>query len=292
MPESIQSSIDLHTHTYYSDGRASPAELVRHAVARGIRTLAITDHDNARGVREVRDFAAQEGVDLIPAVELTSRWDASGAPPWESDIDVLGYFIDVDAPRFLDIEREALADLASRTQRRCELLVREGFVVSMEDVARLNPRYAGPVPLADALVERGYAQDLRGALQLMDPHREAVPVCALTIDRAIAAIRAAGGVAVLAHPSLVRWRGGWLDGRAFGWLVEMGLDGIEIYHHRMNDAARAHFLAFARQFGLVTSGGSDEHGWVSGFPRLGSQPVTRGMLNALQARADHRGTPA
>lgn len=281
----VRHAIDLHTHTYYSDGRPSPAELVEQAAAQGLRTLAITDHDNARATREVRPLAQRLGVELIPAVEVTCRWDASGAPPWDSDIDVLGYFLEIDSPAFLRFEQACLADLAERYTRRCAILTGAGYPVSLEQVLAQNPRYPGAMPLLDTLVALGHARDFREALRLLDAHREGMPVCALRIDQAIAAIRAAGGVAVLAHPSLVRWRGGALDARAVARLADMGLQGLEIYHHRLDAAARAHFLRLARQYDLLITGGSDEHGWPEGLPRLGSQPVTRQMLAALAALA-------
>ncbi len=283
------SAIDLHTHTYYSDGRASPAELVGYAARLGIHTLAITDHDNARGAREVREIAANLGVTLVPAVELTCRWDASGAPPCDSDIDLLGYYVDIDSPAFLQLEQAALADMRRRIEARCKLLAGAGCPVSLADVLAQNPRYIGAMPLVDALVARGCARNFREGLRLLDSHRDGVPVCSLTIDRAIEALRALGGVAVLAHPSLVRWRGGLLDAKAVGRLVEMGLDGLEIYHHRLDAAAREHFLGLARRYDLLVTGGSDEHGWPAGLDRLGSQAVTRSMLAALAARAVQRG---
>jgi predicted metal-dependent phosphoesterase TrpH len=68
-------AVDLHTHTYYSDGRASPEELITYAAQIGVKTLAITDHDNTRGTREGAAVAQRLGIELIPAMELTARWD-------------------------------------------------------------------------------------------------------------------------------------------------------------------------------------------------------------------------
>ena len=284
----FRSEIDLHTHTHYSDGRSSPAELLEQAAVRGLRVLAITDHDNARAAREVAPLAQRLGIELIPAVELTCSWDASGAPPYDSDIDLLGYYLDIHSPIFLETERAGLTDMQARIAQRCGLLSRAGCAVTLADVLAQNPRYAGYMPLVDALVALGCAPTFRDGLRLLDAQRDAFTVCALTIDRAIAAIRAAGGVAVLAHPCLVRWRGGRLDAKALGLLVEMGMQGLEIYHHRMDAAARAHFLGLARMYDLLTTGGSDEHGWPQGFPHLGSQPITRQMLSALAERANSR----
>jgi predicted metal-dependent phosphoesterase TrpH len=278
--------IDLHTHTYYSDGRASPTELVEYALGLGIKVLAITDHDNARAYREVHPLAVSLGLELIPGLELTCRWDATGSPPYENDIDLLGYYLNVEGGSFHALEQGSLADMRARIDRRCTLLrERTGCKVTLEDVQQQNSRYVGTMALVDTLVAKGCVRDFREGTRLLFAHRDTLPPCALTIDRAIAAIREAGGVAVLAHPSLVHWRGRWLDERAIARLVAMGLGGIEIYHFRLDAAARMHFLALARQYDLAITGGSDEHGWPDGFSRLGTQPVTRAMVTALAERA-------
>ena len=99
----------------------------------------------------------------------------------------------------------------------------------------------------------------------------------------IATLHAAGGVAVLAHPSAITDGGrGWIGAEHVAHLVEAGLDGLEIYHHRLNDPARQHFLALAHRFGLLVSGGSDEHGWRKPFERFGQEAVTAEMVEALR----------
>ena len=105
----------------------------------------------------------------------------------------------------------------------------------------------------------------------------------------IAALHAAGGVAVLAHPTVIKGEGGgWIGADEVARLVAAGLDGLEIYHHRLDEAARKHFLALAEQFGLVVTGGSDEHGWYKPFQRFGQEPVTPAMVEALRARSAQR----
>ncbi len=118
--------IDLHTHTYFSDGRASPAELVNYAARIGVQILAICDHDNARGVREALSIASQVGIRLIPAVEFTTSWDACEMPPEESDVDLLGYFINPVSQAFLKIEEAALADFTFRMETWCLALTAAG----------------------------------------------------------------------------------------------------------------------------------------------------------------------
>jgi len=276
---------DLHMHTFYSDGRPSPRELVEHAAAIGLQTIAITDHDNTRGAREAIPLATQFGITVIPAIEFTCRWDRSAAPPGDPDVDVLGYYIDLDHPHFRAIEQATLADIHDRTAALCELLTAGGYPIALGDALGQNPRYAGTVQVIDALIAKGYAPDWAGALALIDKLRPQVRPSAFQIDQVIAAIHAAGGVAVLAHPTLIPAAAGWLQADELAELVDMGLDGVEIYHYRLDHPARAHFLALAQQFGLLISGGSDEHGRPTGFPRLASQPVTQAIVDALAARA-------
>ena len=279
---SVVSTCDLHTHTYYSDGRASPRELVQHAAAIGLRTLAITDHDTARGSREALTFARTLGVELIPAIEFTCRWDELHAPVGRADIDVLGYCIDLDQPRFQEAERAALEDIRERIAACCKLLTSAGYAVTLEDVSVQNPYYAGLLPLIKAL-EKNHRVSWSAATTLIDAAWQKVRPCCSSIVQVIATIHAAGGVAVLAHPSLVPWGKKPLQD-ALKQLVDWGLDGLEVYHPRLDLNARQTFLALAKRFELVVTGGSDEHGWPTGFPKLGCEMVSGEVVQTLCTR--------
>jgi 3',5'-nucleoside bisphosphate phosphatase len=281
------SSLDLHLHTYYSDGRASPQELVEHAASLGMQTIAITDHDNARGSREARPFAEQLGITLIPAVELTCRWDASQAPPGKSDIDVLGYFLDLERPKFLAFEAQILDDIHERIDIGCWYLTAEGYTMTRQDLLKENPHYTGTHHLIMAVIRKGYAPSFERALEQVDTIWKKVRPSSFAIDQVISMIRQAGGVPVLAHPTIVPWPSGWLNAQAIQELVEMGLEGIEIYHPRLNPEARQYFLSLANQFDLLVTGGSDDHGWPEGFPRMGSQEVTSEMILGLIDKAQY-----
>lgn len=252
----------------------------------GLKTIAITDHDTVRGVREALPIAAHYGVTLISGIEMTCRWDESDAPPGDTDVDVLGYYIDYDEAQFRAVQETACADMTERMEMCCALLTADGYAVTIDEVFAQNSHYAGTVPLLKALQQKGYAGHWREAVALIDTCWRRVRPSVLHIDAVIAAIHAAGGVAVLAHPSLISWKGGRLDAAGLASLINMGLDGIEIYHPSMPVDAREHFLALARQFDLLITGGSDEHGWPTGFPRLGCETATQEMLDALAARAE------
>jgi hypothetical protein len=210
----------LHLHTWYSDGRASPADVLAHAHALGLTTIALTDHDNARGAREAAPLAERLGIDLIPAIEFTCRWDVASDAGWHDemlgagDIDVLGYCLDLDAPALQTAEQAMLEDIHDRVTRCCARLTAVGY------------------------------------------------------------------------PTAITGDAAWLTGDHMAALVALGLDGLEVYHPRLGEEARRHFLALAEQFDLVVTGGSDEHGWPDGFIEMGTQPVTLAMVQALRARSN------
>jgi predicted metal-dependent phosphoesterase TrpH len=278
------STIDLHTHTYYSDGKYSPAELLHYAASIGLETMAITDHDNANGVREALPLAQELGIELIPAVEFACHWDQCDAPPGTGEIDVLGYFIALGNPGFQAFERAALNDTYSRMADCCARLTAAGCPISLDDVFAENPHYAGGVHLVFAMQSKGYADSWDAAFRLVVEHWNRVRLSRFTIQQVIEQIHLAGGVAILAHPTAVQCGDRWLQAKQLALLAEMGLDGLEIYHPRLDGKARAHFSALAKQLNLLISGGSDEHGWSAELERIGNQPVTSEMVESLRAR--------
>jgi predicted metal-dependent phosphoesterase TrpH len=272
---------DLHMHTYYSDGRASPRELLEHAAAIGLKTVAITDHDNARGTREAQPIAKELGLELIPAMEFSCYWPGYTGHGGGPDIDVLGYFMDLEHPRLKAFEETLMRGMLERAEACCAHICRTGRALELQDVLAKSPHYTGFLALADTLASK---HGLPGgeAHEHVDRAWKAVGAREMFIGDAIALIHEVGGVAVLAHPSIIHRDGVLLDRDGMADLVEMGLDGIEVLHYRLNDAQREHFAGLARAFDLPITGGSDEHGWPDGFPRLGSEPVTLEMVATLR----------
>lgn len=280
-------SVDLHIHTYYSDGKYSPAEILQQAAKLGIKTLAITDHDNTRGVREALPLAQELGLVVIPAIEVTCSWPACHTAPGEGDIDLLGYFVDLDDPVFELFEASLLDDLYARIADCCDLLTMDGYWVNVPEVLMENPRYPGLLPLIRVLQHK-YRLSWEDAFAVMFEQWKRVRLSRLTLADAIANIHLAGGVAVLAHPSVVKCDGLWLQPEQLENLAGMGLDGLEIYHYRLDDDARAYFSRLAEQFDLLKTGGSDLHGWSAGMEYLGTQAIPGGTVAALRARRDVR----
>lgn len=276
--------IDLHVHTFFSDGKYAPEDILCRSVQLGIQTIAFTDHDNTRGVRQGMSMARELGIELIAGIEFTCSWPECSVTPNPLDVDLLGYFVDLDDPGFQALEQAALEDVYARVADCCAALKALGFAVEMEDVFNENVRYAGLVQLQQALLYKGQAKNWDAAAELIMGAWPQVRRATLTVEQAIAGIHRAGGVAVLAHPAALTRSGTLVQPADIARLVEAGLDGMEVYHRSARGNAREYFQGLAQRFGLLVSGGSDEHGWLTGLDELGSQPVTVEMLAALRTR--------
>ena len=251
---------DLHAHTTASDGTVSPEGLVALAVDASLDVLAITDHDSVEGLAAAFRSAADLSLRVIAGVEL-SAVDAG------RDVHVLGYFMDPSDPDLV----AHLADLRDARLRRAEsivgALVDAGYDVTLEQVLALSDGGAvGRSHVARALVDSGHAEDISDAFRRFigrgRPFYVAKDVRAPA--EAIDAIRAAGGIAVLAHPAVSRVE------ELIEPLVELGLAGIEAYHADHTPEDRTRLAAQAGRLGLLATGGTDYHGPHAPNPALGS----------------------
>lgn len=283
--------VDLHFHTHYSDGWCSPEAMLRFAAANGVRTVAITDHDNYNAYTAALPLARELGLRLIPGIEFTTHWPGPTphCPPGEAEIDLLGYGFDPDNEAFRAFARRGQADLAERIAACCRALNDWGCPITPADMAVQNPHAPGLSQLVRAMLHLGLAPTWDAGVDLMRSGWDQVPPPAASLSAAIEQIHRAGGAAVLAHPAIIAINGidTWITADDLALLVDAGLDGIEIFHHRLNAEARAYFTALARRFNLLITGGSDEHGRESRggqFPYLGRQPVTEELAEALLAR--------
>lgn len=277
---------DLHMHTHYSDGWKTPEEVVGEAARRRLKVIAITDHDNMRSYPLAEAAAREYDIQLVPGVELTTRWsDQNG---WSASVDLLGYGIDRENSSLQALLQRALADITARIAACCATITALGYPVSLEDVYHQNEHFAGAGPLIFALIERGYVPNFEAGLDLFRAAWDEVSPPALAITEAIAAIHQAGGVAVLAHPTRIPLNEGRLKVEQLHPLVEAGMDGIEVLHPNLNAKARRHYQLLAEGFDLLITGGSDEHAFGGNFSRLGQEPVTRDIVDKLRQRLDAR----
>jgi predicted metal-dependent phosphoesterase TrpH len=271
--------IDLHLHTTASDGRLAPDALVARAAALGLTIISVTDHDTTAGLAEAATAAAAHGLRLVPGIEIT-------AVERGRDVHVLGYFFDPDhAPfvQFLSAQRE---DRRRRVDTMIARLADLGMPLDREQLlGRVTPRSGraiGRPHVADALVAAGYAIDRGDAFDrfIAEGQPAFVPRRGASVGEVAAIVRAAGGVASLAHPGLMR-----SDDGISGFVAD-GLRAIEVWHSDHDADAVARYDAMARQLGLGRSGGSDFHAdhshHASGF---GSVTLPLEAFEDLEARA-------
>jgi predicted metal-dependent phosphoesterase TrpH len=272
------SGVDLHAHTTASDGTYAPAELVEEAVRRGLRVLAITDHDSTEGVGPALAAArAHPALEIVPGIEINTEVDGA-------EVHVLGYFVDHEAAWLGDLMREFRQERAGRVGRIAERLAALGMPIDPAEVlALVREGSAGRPHVAQVMVRKGYVASVREAfdryLRAGGPayvgHRR------LTVREACALIRRAGGVAVMAHP-------GFNDG-AESLVRELAgeglLDGVECYYAEHSPEQTARFVGLCRELGLVPTGGSDFHGPAVRAATLGQPSVPWEAWEALRRRA-------
>jgi 3',5'-nucleoside bisphosphate phosphatase len=277
--------IDLHTHTTYSDGTLTPAELVEAAAARGLSALAVTDHDTVDGLPEALAAGERVGLRVVPGVEINCEHE-------RITMDVLGYFL-AGAPNE-ELEAE-LAELRRyRDERNARILGRLaelGCPLTPEDLEEAAGGGAvGRPHIGEAMVRRGYAESVpdafkrflkRGAPAWVDRHR-------LALGPALRLLRASGGLPVLAHPGIIRTDRPGLE-RIVRDAARLGLAGIECLYPLHDEDTVAFCLALADRYALAPTGGSDYHGTVKPDIHLGvaagGEPVPDELLDGLDCIA-------
>lgn len=279
--------IDLHTHTTASDGRCSPEELVGRAAAAGVHVLAVTDHDTVGGCAAARAACAAAGIAFVSGIEIT-------AVAGESDVHVLGYFVDIDSPplqRFLTEQRQHRLDrIRGMVERLAQLGIDLDLNTILEPGREDQSRSIGRPYIARALMAGGHVATIGEAFDryLSKGQAAFVPRIGASPEEVFARIHDAGGMASLAHPVLSKQ-----DDRIPAF-VEAGLDALEVYHSDHNAATSARYLELARSLDLVITGGSDfhadeEHG--GGGPGSVSLPQAD-YDRLLERRAARRATAA
>jgi len=275
--------IDLHTHTTASDGTDSPFALVKKALATGVTTLGITDHDSTAGWAEAIT-AIQPQIQLVLGAEV-SCLTTDGI-----SVHMLGLLFDGEDEQMQQMLSDSRDTRLPRMRKMVALLQADGFDISLEDVYQAAPDQAtiGRPHLADALVAKKIVatRDEAFADLLHNESKYYVTHAAPTPADAIATIKSAGGVAVIAHPFASR-RGQILTADSFQDLVAAGLDGIEVHHRDQNVAEQQVLIEIARELHLVTTGASDYHG-TGKLNAMAENTTHPAQWEALEARASAR----
>ena len=257
--------IDLHCHSTFSDGSLTPEQLIDEAAKIGLAALALTDHDTTAGLPRFLAAAANTAVRAVPGVELSV--DCSPGV-----MHMLGYWMDVANPELVRQMAWIRDGREMRNRTMLEKLNALGFAMTWDEVQGFaGEDIVGRPHFAQVMLQKGYAKDKNEAFDkwLGDGKPGYADRPRLTAETAVALIRQAGGVAVLAHPFSLRI-GKDAMASLFIELAAAGLAGVECYYSEHSADLTKEYLAMARQANLVPTGGSDFHGEVSPGIHLGT----------------------
>lgn len=264
---------DLHCHSNVSDGLLTPSEVVARAAGRGVKFLALTDHDDTDGLPEAAAAAVQHGLSLINGVEISVSWRSH-------TVHIVGLQIDPAHPPLVEGLRSIRSGRGARAQQMAESLARSGIGGALEGAYRYvaNPSIIGRTHFARYLVETGHAKDVRSVFKnfLVKGKPGYVPHVWATLSDAIGWIRGSGGVAVLAHPGRYTAGKNAMGQKTLRELlaefVELGGQAIEVVSGSHTPEQYAEFARYAKEFNLLASCGSDFHGPGESYRDLGCLP--------------------
>ena len=248
--------IDLHIHTTASDGSLTPSQVVCYAKEKGLKAIAITDHDTIHGNEEAIKEGISKGIEVIPGVEISVDYSPG-------TMHMLGYFITTEDP-ILNEKLTLLQDSrADRNPRIIEKLNKLGLSLTYDEVVQVSGGgQVGRPHMAQVLMEKGYTKSIKeafdkylgkGAPAYLDKFR-------LSAVDAITMITDAGGIPVLAHPFTLHLKSSDELDALVRNLVNQGLQGLEVYYSEHNERTTSSYKLLAKRYNLAITGGSDFHG--------------------------------
>ena len=247
--------LDLHTHSTVSDGQYTPSELVEMAKKNELKMYALTDHDTIAGIEEARRRAGELGVNFISGIEISTHKG--------EEIHMLGLFIDEQCSDLINACQVYRERRIGRGERICAFLKEKGIEISKEELREIEGKASlGRPHFAKILQERGIVKTRQEAfgryLDTAEFHRKTDGQKPAP-EEAIEIIHRAGGLAVLAHPGLLKMGKRWQESLIKG-LKEAGLDGIESFYNKHTYMQKKYYRKLAEENGLMISCGSDFHG--------------------------------
>ena len=241
--------IDLHIHTTASDGTCPPREVVRIAAEKGLRAIAVTDHDTIYGHGEAILAAMDYDIELVPGIEISTKYGVA--------VHILGYFLEDLVP----LLKGVVNDRDIRNEKMAELMAADGLPVSYAKMKERFGAVIGRPHFGELLVEFGLARDVSDAFARFvgKGQKYYVPRTTIDIDTSVEAVVASGGVPVLAHPFQYKKNDGELR-ELIERCMDHGLCGMECRYSGYDREQVAYLEALADEYGLVKTGGSDFHG--------------------------------
>lgn len=276
-------NIDLHMHSTASDGSLTPSEVAEEAGCAGLRAAALTDHDTVAGVKEFKEKCLEIGIEPISGVEISAKF--------RCEMHILGLFVDIEDKEFLE-KLSTLENARSvRNKAMLERFAELGYDITKEDIVSQKEggtlNNTGRSHMAEAMVRKGYVKDKDEAFDKYLTKGKPAYVARITYspEESIKIIRAAGGLAVLAHPVYITED----ETELRALLKELkgyGLDGVESMYSGYSEEYTRLCLRVCSELDLIPTGGSDFHGANRPAVKLGDIKAPYEYLKRLKKRRD------
>lgn len=267
---------DLHVHTNSSDGLLSYKEVIDLSIKKNLNGISITDHDTISSIepaihysKVINDFY------VIPGIEF-------GCTYKNEEVHILGYFIDYKSYDIIEMIKKLKESRITRSYKMVENINDLGMELSIDEVRTLTTGdYIGRPHIARALVRKGYINNFDEAFEKYIGFGK--PAYAerfkLSIDKTIALIHKVGGIAILAHPGLLKNR------NIIKYCISLGIDGLEVIHSKHNKKEIKYFLDIGKKYNLILTGGSDCHGKIiDGDYLLGKYYINLNNIPTMKGR--------
>jgi predicted metal-dependent phosphoesterase TrpH len=256
---------DLHCHTSCSDGSENPAAIIQIAKQAGLSGLSITDHDTVKAYEQAIPLAKEAGITLIPGVEFSATQD-------NHSVHILGYGFQIDHEAIQQLCEKHKVRRKNRNLALLERLEKKGMPLTYQEVIEAIPAKTplkecsiGRPHIALAMLKKGYVQNIQEAFgKYIGDHCPCyVQGTTFSVDETIDTIHHAKGIAVIAHPHLIK------NTSLLNLLLTKSFDGIECYYGNFMVSVHQHWIKIAKHRSWVITGGSDFHGTVKPTLKLG-----------------------
>jgi len=250
-------SIDLHTHSTTSDGTMSPADLVKYAYKKGLSAIAITDHDTIDGIDEGVAAGNILGIEVVPGIELSVKYS-------DHNVHLLGYLFDCHNEELHLALKQLQIGRYERNKKIIAKLNELGLTIQFSELKKTaGSGQNGRPHIARLMIQKGFVKTMDEAFEkyLGQGGLAYASRFVYGVGEAIALIKNAGGVAILAHPFQLDKATNDFPNDVYQ-LRDMGLDGIEAYYPTHSRQFRKRLIALAEKNSLLLTGGSDFHGSI------------------------------
>ncbi len=266
---------DLHLHTVFSDGTYSPGELIRGGKRAGLAAIAVVDHDTVEGIAPAIELGEQEGIEVIPGIELTAELG-------NLEIHILGYLLDYKNKRLLEALAVLKQNRIERIYKITDKLKSMGLNLDPQAVFDISGQgTVGRLHVARTMVQEGMVGSVFEAFRKYIGDKSPAYVLGFRFSpaEAIKLIRDSGGVPVLAHPYILN------NDNLIPSFINYGLRGLEVYYPEHTQGMINAYLTMASKYNLLVTGGSDCHGAAKPEVRIGSIKIPYELVEKLKEEA-------